>query len=614
MKQPRWLWFPLLLLFLSACNTTLPPAADELATEAMATAPQVWFLPPIGEPVKGENFDPDLELELKIFNVNPADGLAYGAALGPNLSTAAGSIKVKAHKYHANWRVRETAANPAASDYVRVEVRRQGTLSGPACAEVGGDCLGFFDAYLVANKGHKARAGTPEGFIPVVRHHTLPIKFYVGKRADGPPPATLAELQQVSSAEPFDETLGNCAASEFDTPGQGLQAVGAGLQAVGAVGGLFAGPARNFVDRMVTPEEVAEQLSAIFAEFTPEAQVAVLVVDDFGGVYDLPPELFQDGVDLDALVASGALSHGALVFYQVLELLAGAGYTNPRRYFNGNTQEPFVKFRPQNAPHLLVQAVDTAGLNTDEMPQRIRASLNYLSGKLKFRHIVVNMSFAIVPCAVVNDLQQSGIVTFEDYVAALGVVNDVAEEYRAELTKLVTTPLELLAEPLFAYISCPLEGGTPEIPTCDGSSGSDDPVILSMVHIASAGNFGFGFPMYPAAWSTVISVSSQDVMGDGYSTEKSTFSNSGEVMVPGALFELSSADTTVAYAGTSFSAPVLSVFTALDLARGQLCNPGNVAVYPATAPALAHGTFSNTPLASAFGDAGSAIHEFCNAE
>ena len=88
-------------------------------------------------------------------------------------------------------------------------------------------------------------------------------------------------------------------------------------------------------------------------------------------------------------------------------------------------------------------------------------------------------------------------------------------------------------------------------------------------HVASAGNFGLDYPLFPAAWESVVAVGSLDAtLPSGFGAQKSAFSNSSQVVAPGALYELSRSidgDQVLAYAGTSFAAPVVSLFTALDL-------------------------------------------------
>jgi hypothetical protein len=110
----------------------------------------------------------------------------------------------------------------------------------------------------------------------------------------------------------------------------------------------------------------------------------------------------------------------------------------------------------------------------------------------------------------------------------------------------------------------------------DGHDASWDCARGRINYVASSGNFGLDYPLYPAAWAIVAAVGSQDaVMPSGFGTLRSGFANSGQVIAPGALYELSrtaGGDRAVAFAGTSFSAPAVSLFTALDLMReGPVC-------------------------------------------
>lgn len=102
-----------------------------------------------------------------------------------------------------------------------------------------------------------------------------------------------------------------------------------------------------------------------------------------------------------------------------------------------------------------------------------------------------------------------------------------------------------------------------------GSDASWDCSRGRINHVASAGNFGLDYPLFPAAWDSVVAVGSQDaILPSGFGAQKSAFANSSQVVAPGALYELSrsaAGDQVLAYAGTSFSAPVVSLFAALDL-------------------------------------------------
>ena len=437
----------------------------------------------------------------------------------------------------------------------------------------------------------------------------------VGSFAPSPP--TIGELQSLSSGEPLAEALGNCAATELELPGQGLQAVGAGLQAVGAVGGLFLGPTASFDGRLVTPQTVAGEVDDVATGHAAYYNVAgIMLVDDFAGRYELPAELFAAGLtqaQLEDLVATGEISHGALVLHHLLSMLDAVGYGPMYEKPNGVTGEPLYVYASEHKGTIVVQTLDTAGHDTAEIVKLIRKSFEYVSlhGEYWVPEFVLNMSFAVVPCAVAADLGASLVDTFEEYVQALRELNGIGAQYEDELATLLTTPLGAEDDPLLAFLDCPLPVKHKNV--CNGYSHYDGAKLLSLVNVASAGNLGHDFALYPAAWPTVISVSSQDVAPGGYSAERSGYANSGEVLAPGAFFELSEpgSGTTLAYAGTSFSAPVVTLFTALDLMRDRLCEPGEISRPAATAPALAYGANDDVPLDSVFGNADSAIATYC---
>jgi subtilisin family serine protease len=121
--------------------------------------------------------------------------------------------------------------------------------------------------------------------------------------------------------------------------------------------------------------------------------------------------------------------------------------------------------------------------------------------------------------------------------------------------------------------------------------------------------------LYPAALPTVISVGSLDVAGAGYSNQPSSFSNAATVVAPGALLHLADKQAQrIVYAGTSFAAPVVTLFVALDqMTRHPVFSAGNLASFPITVHSLATTALSDLPLACTFtSGATSAIDPSCN--
>src|SRR5690606_39886842 len=270
-----------------------------------------------------------------------------------------GSITSYGSYYSALWNVSATSANRKTGTYLRLEFRLPGQGTGPVCNTGTNVCLGYLDVKLEKSKSNRGSIhwhdtelefqaeGAPHGFVRVSDKGKLTIKFKVAPAEGAEPPASIAELETLATGGNFSEQAGNCAASEFARPSQGLQAVGAGLQAVGAVGGLFVGtPAPSVV---TTTKVVAEQLWSGLASSTWfKDSVAPLVVDDFGGVFGLPAGLSNAATeaDLQALMDQGLLSHGALVLHQLRQMAAQAlptfatySGTNPRI-----DNDPYFKF------------------------------------------------------------------------------------------------------------------------------------------------------------------------------------------------------------------------------------------------------------------------------
>jgi hypothetical protein len=269
----------------------------------------------------------------------------------------------------------------------------------------------------------------------------------------------------------------------------------------------------------------------------------------------------------------------------------------------------------------LVRAVNSQGQDTDWIQAELNESIPVIVDEVTYPHVVVNMSFAVVPCATSDDVEGSarylvdlnddGEVSLDDYILALGIINDVKASERGELMDLASFVTEPLDDVLLAYLEC-LGSGFGD---CGGSTDTD-----SLVNIASSGNFGYDFPFFPAALPSVVSVSSLDAVSGGYSEERSSFSNAGEIAAPGALFVAASRTSgsiteIVGYAGTSFSAPNVSVFTALDLAMGteRICEPGGLAF---AGDSSEDEDASDVPLDYAFDYFGSssAIDDYCKSD
>lgn len=627
------------LLLLAACGTApnAGPGADPAVTAAQAYVHEAVagfaFLPPVGLDVA--TVDPYSGARLTITVADFESHLVL-----ETFTTDDGTVGFEDGFYMARWQVSDTVASTAPSvTKVRVSVSASDLGDAIAADDCGGAepcALGYFDAAIRRSRGERSS----DDVLDLTRSRTLPIKVFL--QGPGFRPERLGELVRLSDGLPFDDaTVANCTVNEFTVPGQGLNALGAGLNALGAglnalgaVGGMFLFAPGETVGapgvRVFDAAEAAAVAAGLIGEGDWPSDAAILIVDDFGSdpsigtVLELAPEFTQPSAtlsesDLEALVAGSGFSHGALVLHQVVEMVEAAGFLPVADPWGGWFQ---VFARPvfeqteggvievPGSDYLVVAAVDTAGFDTDLISGRIRnaleglAYLNQLDQEDEFdvRRVAINMSFAIVPCAVLEDFEGVGTIpTFEAYVAALGDENSVAEDFYDELTALLVEPLGGTSEPLLSEITTcqqPVLGSVPsgqslgtlnfwvQPPTslpswqalveypeefniesfwpCDGTS---------VVYVASSGNFGLDYPMYPAAWPLVVGVSAQDGADpSGFTATKSGFANSGEVMAPGSVFELGRSSTTdpervLGYAGTSFAAPVVTLFTALDQMR-----------------------------------------------
>ena len=435
---------------------------------------------------------------------------------------------------------------------------------------------------------------TPQLRFEVV-HRRRPFIYYVLVDADVVEIRTdFDDLEALGGGPLIDPDEGNCMVDELVTREQGYRLSG-------GVGGLsIDDPAGPFDPTpVVVAEDLATQVASVLGNASLERDVAILVVDDFG-TPELDPDLFGlsaadldppptdpfDALDLllDELVEEGILAHGPLVMAHTAALLSAL----PGVDYEGPVANVSLFGRDGHAVALV--AIDTQGFRTDAIAASIYAGLETLAVTLptiEFEEIVVNMSFNVVPCTVLADFNASGAASFDAYLALLAAANDLVG-LEAELAAFTTT----------AVLPDPLEELT----------GLDLPGAERSIFVGSAGNFGNAFvndfTLAPALWPRVIGVASLDGTGD----LPSVFTNPGEVAFGGAWIVLEDALGSVytdfggrspftRLAGTSFAAPGVSVFSALDLASAARCAPPR----DSTTPRLATGAagYGENDLAAA---------------
>lgn len=613
------------LFSLAACRTAAPDPAPTIQPEfdlelelahldlPVDEANRVRFLPPLAKRNPAGHFAAELDLEIRFFNVDPATRVARGNAVGPTLSTSKRTIVAQRDVYATLWPALSLGLDRKASQYLRAEIRLPGGPNQPVCNEAAERCLGSLDVY--AFKGlWLGRQHVPDGFVPLpALVGVLPIGFKVLAEpttpVPGPAPTSIDDLIGVSG-ENLSRTQGNCVSSFLTRPGQGLQAVGAGLQAVGAMGGLFQGPTSAFTSAPVDPSSVgAELYDQLHIPNNLDSSAVVFVVDDFRNGYELPAALFEPNPDLAALAP--LISHGALVMHHLRGTALAMFPDSTVEWVSGSGPggQPYYLL-PAGEGGLYLQAIDVGEYDTDSIPNLVREAISTYgaaNGAFQVYDMVVNMSFAIVPCSVLHDFEAaSHLQTFEDYLAALADTNAVDRRYMTDLDELVSTPVNLADDALLRYLACPFpEEGTPY---CDGNANDGWALFDKLFHVASAGNYGNGYPLYPAAAPSVISVGSLETAGGSY--RAAAYSNRAEIAAPGGLFTLvTQGGSTVAYAGTSFAAPEVSLFLAVDsMMRRARCPVPDV--MNSAPPALAHGTYDMEPFYR-FDDAGDGLSKYC---
>ena len=387
--------------------------------------------------------------------------------------------------------------------------------------------------------------------------------------------ALLAALMLAAPARAQDDELAdlNCAI----TPDQIL----------GQVFGGTAGAAGETGDEQLTPEGVDIIGNALDVDVewllenlpyseTGNQNVALLVVDDFSSESYDPDE-------------ENVVSHGWLVL-DVLQQLHDA-----------LPADVASRIRLEQ-----VNIADENGYRSDLIQSAVEDTIESLQAE-GYERFVINMSFVFIPC--VDTSRNFNFARFlearEDdpqhsVIEALGGDVDYVQQ-------LLTDPRVTAVDESGLEIDEDADpgrraGGPPAfvqeqvaiLRLFEDNRLQGDPMSRFLgnlnvlaVPVASAGNFKWRRPFYPARWREVLSISASE----GDDLGQWGHSNTGEVMVPGAWFLF---EDEVYRAGTSFAAPVASLMIALDLTQDQpSCG------IRGGAPLLGSANFDNTPLLEA---------------
>jgi hypothetical protein len=391
---------------------------------------------------------------------------------------------------------------------------------------------------------------------------------------------------------PEELTGERCVAHEMNIPVQELHLSGTELHLSGTRGGLNIGPV-TYRDRtggsgIVTLQRltVGEALDMagtpadrpFFHGHQMQGDVIIVVADDFAGeVYTLPP-LFEvpqvNSLTLDDIeqeITSGSLSHGALVMHHLNVAIASLHLGDP-------SQPMFLKDVTQSAPErtvwvhqvsgskLVVAALDlhkvanSQVITVDHVWKALSDEVAQVVREAFPTHdpdgVVVNMSWVFLPCGTVQAFIKAKFA-YEDFPTYLEDIGVDLDAYALE------DVLARLAEVDNGILLSFIDGG--RIPKIFNS----DRAAL----VAAAGNFSMSYQMLPAGWQRVVGVAVEEVARP----VPFRYSNIGDLTVPGEsfVFETLNDDgslgvqTQVSYGGTSFVAPLVSLYAALDISSGM---------------------------------------------
>jgi hypothetical protein len=244
-------------------------------------------------------------------------------------------------------------------------------------------------------------------------------------------------------------------------------------------------------------------------------------------------------------------------------------------------------------PEIDLEVLNAHGFAFPQIASDLDAMITDIRTENPNMRIVVNMSFAIVPCEKVTDIVTYTRLLREFIVDENGSDAWVFEQtldtlfqegsFRGRLAGPGTFQTELCPEgkPYTACVDYPPEG-------------EPDP-NRKLYFVAASGNgikdenfvsLGVGYPFYPAAWPEVIAVSASDD-ADHFavtSPPRASYSNAGRIMMGGtwpptaSIWPWTGILDDYPLMGTSFAAPRYSFVVALYLAEAQDidvgCGPG----------------------------------------
>lgn len=369
-------------------------------------------------------------------------------------------------------------------------------------------------------------------------------------------PSAGAEAERTVYLVNDEDDLGDDFQREDDCIVHDFTPVGQALHASGSSGGLL--PYDDQASVRLDGKEYAYLLDdnvdadVLAALDDPSIDATILVLDDFRTADGLS---YAYRIDDRALRAPGTpdefmedVSHGSMVMAHINALIRDTGV-----YDRHDSRDRRTVWTHTDSTNTLdVVGVQLEGIRGDYIlfddgfSHQLSAMLEEHASNAPV--LVVNMSWVILPCLNVVDF-----LTFvEDHPSPSFVAYQDALAEAAESQGMRWMPRDV-------YVP---HGDSP---FALGPQQSDE--AANVVFVASSGNQALPFELYPAAFTDVVSVGARDA---------SDYSNAARVVATGGWFPLTylccdgataidgdRPDEGLAYAGTSFAAPSMSVFAAL---------------------------------------------------
>lgn len=317
--------------------------------------------------------------------------------------------------------------------------------------------------------------------------------------------------------------------------------------------------------------------------FTPQqataqgtSSVIILVVDDFSGaqdgVWNYVQNLYNNGVSLKDLIAN--YSGNVLDAMNTHDSSGGSAWSSNANDYcvlandgqrmhslgMGGDGSALAQLETQGIYHghlvswhtedivnsvginVTVQKVDIPGFNLNFVSNAVSRAVE--EALYNYEHVVVNMSFAMVPCNTMVDVLA--------YEAAVVSDPSGAAAARGKIGDAISTAMS------GAYL--PAGTWAQLIPDGMLAQGANQNVAF----VASAGNYSMGFPLYPALFPDVIAVSAGAPTGNPFNAKSMYgFSNSGEDLMPGVYYVNAGNLSNFETRGTTFASPAMSSLLAL---------------------------------------------------